>query len=368
MHRGFFMLLSLLLIVGGCHSDDDGDSRSEDSRTVMFAVSESDELVGFFADAPGQFLSRVPLSGIVVDDAANPPFALSMDFSHANLELFLLYSDHRLYSVDLLEGEASLIGQALGELGDASIDIRSMDFDPVSHEIRLVDAQTGENYRISSSDATLIAQDTTLAYATGDSNEGSTIFAHGLSYQGPGPNGERTAYVMDQFADVLARLGSADDRGQSARLGQLTTIGEWSVAFEDGDLSVETERPIGYTVAGSTHVSEQTDLHRIDLSNAASVNLGRIGNESGRYVVLAFSVLPTMGMVTPSPSPGPTASPGPSPTPGPSASPSPSPSADPGGERGPLTQECIDRGTGAGFPEEQVVLFCETVFGTVEGA
>lgn len=336
-------------------------------------ATESDELIGVFADTPGQFLSQVAINNLMIDDPGNPPYAIGLDIHPSTGDIYLLQSDLRLYTVDSLSGDATLLGQALASLGLTSPDIRAMDFDSVTEEIRLLDGTTGDSYRISATDASLIGQDTALQFATGDANEGRTVFAIGLSYDGPQEGGTRTAFVLDEFNDVLARLGDEGDSGDSANAGSLSTIGPWDFTQASFGLSATVNGEESYTISQSDTDSDQTVLRKVDLGSGTSTAMGQIGNVSTRYVALALAVVPVNddGGST-SPSPSPTASPGASPTatPGatatPTATPGASPTATPGdGGDGGLVQTCIDQGTDAGFPEAEVVLFCETVFGNV---
>ncbi len=392
MNKMTVLGLGMLLAISAC--DNDGNkstmqnSATADSNTrvVVYAITENDELIGFFADAPGQLLSRAPVTGLLVDNAESPPFAVSLDFRPASGELYLLTSDNRLYVVGLNNGNARFIGRPLAELGQGIVDIRAMDFSPEEDAIRILNADTAESYRISPSNASLLAQDGGLHFAPGDPNSGQPVFPIGLGYSGVPGSAQSTAYVLDEFNDVVARLGTINDAGASARGGQLTTIGNWDFSSAPVSMAVMSQTPTGYSITSSANSDEHSDLSEIDLATGLSTSRGRIGSEAGRFVIAALAVVPGSGEgsgtagepdapagdgdsgTQPAPDDPADAEPdNPDGGDDPNADDDPGEGEDPGGDGGELTQQCVDQGLALGFPEGEVRLFCETVFGPVDG-
>ncbi|HUP92508.1 MAG TPA: DUF4394 domain-containing protein, partial [Solimonas sp.] len=157
-------------------------------------------------------------------------------------------------------------------------------------------AISGENFRVSPVDGSILGTDTTLAYVAGDPNNGQTPSVEGVAYTGAAGAAATTAYVVDGSLDLLARLGSADGAPDSANTGKLTTIGPFGTPIGGGGNSafdVETgANPVGYL---TDLEAGRTVIYRVNLTTGALTRMGLVGPAGSDIRLVGLSVVPGTG-------------------------------------------------------------------------
>ncbi|HUP90789.1 MAG TPA: DUF4394 domain-containing protein, partial [Solimonas sp.] len=175
------LTLALCAIVAGCGDDKTplvggGSTTPPAAVASLIGLTDDSRLVQFRANDTTQVISTVPLTG-VQSDPGDFPFTIAMDIRPLNNEIYALFSDDRLYKVAPSTGALTLVGRpAFG-----AADVRALDFDPKADVIRAI-AISGENFRVSPVDGSILGTDTTLAYVAGDPNNGQTPSVEGVAY------------------------------------------------------------------------------------------------------------------------------------------------------------------------------------------
>jgi hypothetical protein len=96
-------------------------------------------------------------------------------------------------------------------------------------------------------DGTLAATDTTLTYATGDPNFGTTPSDPGAAYvNNTAAAPSTTLFGIDTGLDILVRQGSVGGTPLSPNTGQLFTIGPLGIASSDASFDVSGVTGIAY--------------------------------------------------------------------------------------------------------------------------
>jgi hypothetical protein len=236
----------------------------------------------------GTQLQRVP-----VDDYGNPtPGSArtitgltasetieSIAVRPATGDLYLLANDVvaspdtlHLYRLDPLTGAATAVGPAQSLGNDTSGNVWAMDINPVADVVRVV-SPAGRNLRLTFPPTHTLLDDTPLAYAPGDPNQGSRPNVRALAYDSafPGATGT-TLYDLDFVGSAatprLVRQGGPGGV-PSPVSGMLFTVGSsgapptWGSGF---DFDVSGQTGAAYTSYAREGPSTFTTLHRVDLA------------------------------------------------------------------------------------------------------
>lgn len=199
--------------------------------------------------------------------------------------LYGLGSDGQLYSLDATSVTASKIGAPIAAL---SGDVVGFDFNPVVDRIR-ISTTGGENYRINPDTGGVAATDASLAYATGDRNEGDVPGVTGAAYTNSvrgslgAPLPASTAlFDIDAANDTLVRQDPPND-------GTLNTVGR--------GLGTDVEGPAGFDISpdtGRAWAVASDDLgygaFRIDLTSGRAIRQSSLPYEGD---VLGIAVAPS---------------------------------------------------------------------------
>jgi hypothetical protein len=213
---------ALGVLVGATPGAFAAQSRQVSPRaTRAFALSPSNELLGFDPVVPAFIRSRVAVMGLAQGEQL-----VGIDFRPASGRLYGVSSASQLYVIDHLTGNASRIGGAFStplqgtEFG--------VDFNPVVDRIRVV-SNTGQNLRINPDTGAVAAVDQALKFAAGDANSGKTPRVVAAAYTNPDtdPTTGTTLYDIDAGLDVLVTQNPPND-------GVLNTVGPLGV--DAGDL------------------------------------------------------------------------------------------------------------------------------------
>lgn len=304
-----FKLLAAALVAGmavsACSSNDENDGgttspppppppsgNSGASNPVLFGLSDEQDLVRIQL-SNSTTGAPVKLTGAMADNPTSPPAPQGLDVNPADGSLYVYFSDGRFYTANTATGALTLIGRAAFPFPGF---IDSIDFNPVANVIRaLSDQSEAGSYRVSASNGSLLATDTSLSYVAGDPNTGRTPGIEGVAYTGAGGATVTTTYVIDTTQDVLARLGGVDG-APSPNSGQLTTIGALGAAIGGGG-AVGFDIPTGQATTG--FVSDGATGTPGNNTEIYSVNLGtgvltRLMTVTGRRLV-GIAVVPGTG-------------------------------------------------------------------------
>lgn len=294
-------------------------SVSPASAELIYVIAGGTTLLTFDSATPGTSTSVV-ITGLQSGEAI-----LGIDLRPATGQLYALGSTSRLYTINPATGVATQVGSA-GAF-TLSGTVFGFDFNPTVDRIRVV-SNTGQNIRLNPNDGTLTATDTNLAYATGDSNFGTSPSDVGAAYVNNTASAPSTTlFGIDPGLDVLVRQGSVGGTPLSPNTGQLFTIGSLGVASSDASFDVSGVTGTAYATLCS---GLACGFYTINLSTGAATLVGSLTMQTPINGL-------TVGVQGPTPTPTATATVTPTstatstPTPTSTASPSPTTTLAPGG-------------------------------------
>jgi Domain of unknown function (DUF4394)/Calx-beta domain/Bacterial Ig domain len=239
------------------------------SAERLFALTADNHLESFDTSAPGQMLSRVPITGL--DPGTT---VLAIDVRPSDRQIYALGSvgqqpsvEGRLYRVNASSGVATPIGASsfvLPSGGEVGFDV-----DPVLDQVRIV-TDEGVNFRVHPDLGTIIdgqpdpghpgTQTDTLLTRTG-------IVA--LAYQ---PNSSTTLYALDAANNLLVKIGQV-----SPNDGVVTTIGPL-------EMDVPEVAGLDMDITGIYAVlraAPEMVLARLDVSTGKATTIGVFARPTG---------------------------------------------------------------------------------------
>lgn len=220
---------------------------------AIYAVTLDNQLLLFGSENPGTIARTVPISGL--------PFLnriVGIDLRPSNGKLYGVGNDSRVYTLDPGTGVATAVSptQFLPKIF-SFFDVHfGMGFDPVTERIRLIAAESGTNWSISSDDGVAV-RGKDVHYAAGDPNEGSKPAILGLAYNPPAAATARAGSLRGLSASLgfqglcedlmwaidakrAELIGSCDpDEGDFTSLGPLEEIAGGGVVFSCGELKFD---------------------------------------------------------------------------------------------------------------------------------
>lgn len=197
---------------------------------------------------------------------------VGLDTRPANGQLYGAGTDNRLYVVDPASGQATPVGTTPSDPQPVSDTDYGLDFNPTVDRLRVVSA-AGDNIRVDPTLGTPAGVDTTLAYRSGDVNQGVTPRVTAAAYTNSVAGATSTTlYDIDTGTDSLVVQGSRPgEPTQSPNLGQLRTVGR---------LGFAVDAATGFDVVGATAYaallptgSSRSVLARIDLATGRATRL-----------------------------------------------------------------------------------------------
>ena len=252
----------------------------------LFAVTTSNRLILFRSDAPESLLSNQAILGIQPGETIQ-----SVDVRPSTGQLYGFGSSGRLYVIDPVTGNASPVSSA--SISPAATGTKpSIDFDPVSGNIRLV-TNAGQDLRLNPDTGAVVATDPDLAYGGGDPAAGipPSVVAQGFTNSVFGAT-STTLFGIDSARDTLILQGSPNGVPNSPNTGQLSTIGPLGRDItSNAGLDVSQT---GRAFATLTDVGATTSaLFIVNLSTGALTRIGTIGGS----VVVADVAVASAGIV-----------------------------------------------------------------------
>ncbi len=242
----------------------------------IFATTSTGSLLQFDSAAPGTIVANNILSGLQGGESL-----LGIDFRPANLLLYGIGSTGRAYTINTSNGQATQVGLAgLFSLSGMSFGV---DFNPVPDRIRVV-SDADQNLRLNPNDGSLTMADGTLAFATGDVNQGQNPNVVGAGYTNSFAGSMTTTlYGIDSNLDILVIQNPPNN-------GTLNTV---------GGLGVNTTATVGFDIAfpgNAAFAAFQapggfSSLYNVNLATGNSTLVGAIGQ--GQVITgLAVAAVP----------------------------------------------------------------------------
>jgi uncharacterized protein DUF4394/exosortase sorting signal-containing protein len=236
---------------------------------LIYAIAGNATLLSFDSATPST-LTIVPITGLQAGEAV-----LGIDLRPATGQLYALGSTSRLYTINPATGAATQVGSA----GAFTLNGTSFgfDFNPTVDRIRVV-SNTGQNIRLNPNDGTLAGTDTTLTYATGDPNFGTTPSDAGAAYvNNTAAAPSTTLFGIDPGLDILVRQGSVGGTPVSPNTGQLFTIGPLGVASTDASFDVSGVTGIAYAALCN---GIACSFYTVNLSTGAATLVGSLTTQT----------------------------------------------------------------------------------------
>ena len=252
---------------------------------MIFGLTNTQQLVSFDSSdrvvTSTQTLSGFTIGGEIIQ---------SIDYRPATGQLYGLSSFNNLYVINPVTGMSMQVGSTLTPAPGGFA--RSIDFNPTVDRIRLL-TDSGTNFRINPNDSSVIV-DTSLSYASGDRNAGTTPVVVNAAYTNSVAGATSTMlYDIDSATDSLVLQNPANS-------GSLTTIG--ALGFD----IVNTGGFTGFDISGQTGVAylvgnklgtgglTARSLYTVNLATGQATNTGAITGFTGllRDIAVAPAAVP----------------------------------------------------------------------------
>jgi Tol biopolymer transport system component len=201
---------------------------------------------------------------------------LGMDVRPANRQLYLLGSTGRIYIVNTDTGAARLASTLSMALSGTSFGV---DFNPTVDRLRIV-SDADQNLRVNVDTGAVVAVDTALAYAAGDTNAGQNPSVVAVAYTNNFAGATSTTlYDIDSARDVLTTQNPPN-------AGVLNTVGPLGVDTSEV-ISFDIVNPGGLAFA-MLRVNGNALLYQINLATGAATLFGHFG-PTGDMRAIAFA-------------------------------------------------------------------------------
>ncbi len=242
------------------------------SAATLYALTANTRLVRFESGTPGILTNDVAITGIAAGDRI-----AGIDFRPANGQLYGVTSGSRIYTINPLTGAAIQVG-GTQFVPAVSGTIFGVDFNPVPDRIRFV-SNTGQNLRLQPDTGAVAATDTSIAYAAGDANAGSTPSVVEVAYTNSFAGATvTTLYGIDSANSSLVQIGSANGTPVSPNSGMLTTVGKLGPGVVSTAVGFDISR-FGQAFAAFQSMSaNSSSLYTVDLTTGAATPVGPIGS------------------------------------------------------------------------------------------
>jgi hypothetical protein len=225
--------------------------------TNLVALTDNNKLVSFDDHNPAasQFTDITGVEGTL----------LGIDTRPADGSIYGISTANNIYTIDADSGLASYVSTLNTPFEGGTIS--GFDFNPVADRLRLV-GDNDQNFRINV-DTGEVTVDGTLAFGSGDANEGVnpnvTAAAYTNSFDG---TASTQLYNIDTLLNDLALQNPPND-------GTLATV---------GDLGIDFDTLGGFEIVSATEgdntafTVSDTTLYSIDLNSGAAYSLGEVGS------------------------------------------------------------------------------------------
>lgn len=201
---------------------------------------------------------------------------VGIDYRPSNRQLYAVTSNQKVYQLDPVTGEASVLSEE-SFADDMPSEGYGWDFNPAVDRIRWVTAEA-VNRRVHPESGSLVAADSQLAYAINDSGFGLDPVVTAVGY-----DDEANLFAIDAARDQFVSVSPAND-------GVLHSIGALGVIIT-GDAGLDVSSGTGAVFAAMQVVGEPgASLFQIQRSTGAAFRLGTIAG--GDQHILSLTVEP----------------------------------------------------------------------------
>ncbi len=268
-HVAIAAMALVLFLSTGCEKKDIPAPVVKPDLT-FFAVSSSNQLLKFNANAPGTAMSSIALTGVPTGESV-----LGIDFRPATGELYAITSASRLYVINTTTGAARGVGA--GSFSPALTGTMvGFDFNPTVDRIRVVTA-TGQNLRLNPETGAAAATD-------GNINGAAGAAVSAVAYSGNTAGSTATVlYDIDATSGKLFRQVPPNN-------GTLVEIGSLGLGAITGPGSFDIS-PTGAVALASLTVGGQAGLYQVDTTSGKATLLGAF-NASTPIAAIAIPVTP----------------------------------------------------------------------------
>ncbi|MFM2348484.1 MAG: hypothetical protein RL654_3237 [Pseudomonadota bacterium] len=259
------LAMATLTTLAGCALPP-AEPPAQTRREVVWAVTDTAELVRFNAGQPQKVLQRLPLKGLTPGEQL-----VGIDFRVARGVLYALTSGGQLCTLDTATGLLSPVGQPVPALKQAGR--TGFDFNPVADRVRVV-TESGQNLRLHPDTGAVAAVDPPLQWTSA-----APPRIAGAAYTYNQKNDKLTTnYAIDLTTGSLVTQGTHESVQPpvSPNTGRLFTVGPLGtgpiddVAFDISD--------VGNTALAALRQQGRTRLHLLDLASGRATLLGTVGN------------------------------------------------------------------------------------------
>lgn len=257
---------------------------NESSTAVtLYGVTAANSLVRFSSATPGTIDSTVAITGLQTGETV-----LGIDVRPATLQLYILGSTGRLYTLDPGTGAATQVGTGTFAVALNGTSF-GFDFNPVPDRIRVV-SDAEQNMRLHPDTGAVVDGDSATAGVQPDPNLNPAGNVVGVAYTSNVAGATTTTlYGIDSASDMLVRIGGPNGT-PSPNLGAITNI---------GPLGVDTNAVVGFditnpggTAYAALSVGGNSQLYTINLTTGAATLVGPLGGTSAISGLTAVNPAP----------------------------------------------------------------------------
>ena len=232
----------------------------------LVAVTTQNQLVTFDSATPGTIATNVTITNLAANEVI-----VGIDRRAANGQLYGISNQNRVYLINLSTGQATLSSTLNMNIAGSGFGV---DFNPVPDRMRVI-SNTGQSLRINV-DTGVTLMDTSIAFGSGDPNQGQNPNVTGVAYTNSVAGATQTTlFGIDADRGILVRIGGPNGV-PSPNDGLLTTIGSLGVTSELVGFEISGLTGIAYAALNSGGGFSQ--LFTIDLLTGQASLVGFIGN------------------------------------------------------------------------------------------
>jgi hypothetical protein len=281
-------LLATTLALGSCHKD---------KSYTAYALTSTGHLLQFQTDKPTTIANDVTLSGLQTDNTTTASISqISFDLTGQlyGLSSSKLYcptgsSDTAVCTVVCpIDTGDGTVGDCTATFADTAFSFPTMNFDPVSGQLRVLGTGDNGNLRLDITNPAQVVTETNLSYSGGQINSKDPELLSIAYNNNNSSAGNTTLYAIDSNTEQLVRVGDANDTTtKSVDSGVVHTIGLIGIgAIQYAGLAFEAKNGDSYAALAAQ--GSPSSLYTIDLTSGGTTRIDTIGDGSFSVVSLAI--------------------------------------------------------------------------------
>ena len=241
---------------------------------LIYALSSDSQILSFNSTAPGSILSAHGITGLQPVETL-----LGIDARPTTGLLYALGSSSRLYTINPNTGAATQVGS--GQFGSLLNGLSfGYDFSSAGDVIRAT-SDLDQNLRINPTTGAIVAVDTTLAYAGGDTFAGQNPSINGLAYNNSG-----VLFAIDSLQNSVSTIGSP-----SPNDGTIHTVGLLGIDVSRvNGFDISTTSGIAYLGSPAASSDPGANLYTVNPITGVASLLGHIGAPDQDIIIQGITV------------------------------------------------------------------------------